>query len=381
MGNPTMTGATLYFGESLDVFSFLAVDKKRALKKEEWPSHGSMDSPNRYDVNVQLMAGNVEIQTCDGCASWKEKTRKPFLVLTPTGDRCVQFHRQPFLLLIFRCCPKFHSCSKQFRLVISVTSNNTGQTYRSDVNIYRKKMASTKKRKVLRAEEEEEYLEAPPNPAHLSTREGAVPYQLKLTKEDKPLLSPALPGRNSMIPMQPVVPPMMMYEVLFAPNDKKMSYDPRLLPPRMPGNSLLSGGIGATVAEFLKPQNGISTSLPPAPQHAHPRVPMIKIEDGPQRSNVIPSIKHEEASKKKPLSFWNYDAFPMGQSSQNTQNISLPPSYIPAFSHSTIEGADEGWLNSVFCDISTGEPEEDFEKVLDFPEVSLYTHELNLEQF
>jgi len=66
-------GATFHFSDSLDVFSFNAVDKKRALKKEEWPTTGNKSDPNKYFVKVHLMAGNVEIQNCDGCASWKRR--------------------------------------------------------------------------------------------------------------------------------------------------------------------------------------------------------------------------------------------------------------------------------------------------------------------
>eukprot|EP01118_Nematostelium_gracile_P005172 TRINITY_DN1625_c0_g1_i1.p1 TRINITY_DN1625_c0_g1~~TRINITY_DN1625_c0_g1_i1.p1 ORF type:complete len:393 (+),score=53.22 TRINITY_DN1625_c0_g1_i1:138-1316(+) len=151
--NESLLSSTFSFNESMDVFSFAAVDKKRALKKDEWPSAGSHEDLNRYDVKVQLMAGNVEIQSCDGCASWKEKTRKPFLVLTPNGERCVHFQKQPFLLLIFRCCPKFHSCNKQFRLVITLTSRS-GEVLRNEVNIYRKKMVSSKKRRCQTPPEE-----------------------------------------------------------------------------------------------------------------------------------------------------------------------------------------------------------------------------------
>jgi hypothetical protein len=147
--NEALVGATFCFAENLDIFSFSQVDKKRALKKEEWPVSSSLDVPNRYNVNIQLMAGNTEISQCDGCASWKDKTRKPFLVLTPTGDRVLQYLKNPFILLIFRCCPKFHSCSKQFRLNIIVTSPVTGETFRNEVNIYRKKMVSNKKRKLV----------------------------------------------------------------------------------------------------------------------------------------------------------------------------------------------------------------------------------------
>jgi len=187
------------------VLSFPAVEKKRALKKEEWPVSSSLEVPNRYDVNVQLMAGNVEIQQCDGCASWKDKTRKPFLVLTPTGDRVIQFLKNPFILLIFRCCPKFHSCNKQFRLIITVTSPITGDIYRNEVNIHRKKMVSTKKRKTT--------------PTEQSVQSLPIPTAASMISRDAmENMMPIFPYTKQTVP---VVSPQLMYQLLYSDKDMK----------------------------------------------------------------------------------------------------------------------------------------------------------------
>jgi len=197
--NEALVGATFRFCDNLDVFSFSAVDKKRALKKEEWPVVGTVDAPNFWDVEIQLMAGETEIRNCDGCASWKDKTRKPFLVLSPTGERILQFTEYPFILVIFRCCPKFHSCNKQFRLVITVRSPTTGETFSNAVSIFRKKMVPSKKRK---------------DPAALSP----------IFK--KPLVNPygsvesglpVFPYSNTTVP---VVPTQVMYRLLYSGEDK-----------------------------------------------------------------------------------------------------------------------------------------------------------------
>eukprot|EP01119_Soliformovum_irregulare_P008560 TRINITY_DN21675_c0_g1_i1.p1 TRINITY_DN21675_c0_g1~~TRINITY_DN21675_c0_g1_i1.p1 ORF type:complete len:393 (+),score=60.82 TRINITY_DN21675_c0_g1_i1:114-1292(+) len=144
--NPELRECAFTFDESMDVFSFEEVDKKRALRKQDWPSETPSIMAPRYHVFVKLMASSTEITQCDGCASWKEKTRKPFMILTPNGGRSVQFSTNPFLLLIFRCCPKFHSCSKQFHLVTRIVNTTSGAEYISDININRKKF-SQKKRK------------------------------------------------------------------------------------------------------------------------------------------------------------------------------------------------------------------------------------------
>jgi len=146
--NQDLYAAAFNFTDDVDVFSFAQVNKKRAAKKEEWPFEAPLHHPQRCDVRLQLYAGKNEIKSCGGCSMWKELTSKPFLVLTPHGNRCVQFLKQPFILLIFRCCPKFHSYAKQFKLVITVTSAKTGKRHSCAINILRKKM-NTKKRKEL----------------------------------------------------------------------------------------------------------------------------------------------------------------------------------------------------------------------------------------
>lgn len=158
--NPELNGCSFYFPKTMDVFNFNDVNKKRALKKEEWPSDSTLDNPLRHDVDIKLMAGNTEIQNCGVCNMWKDLTRKPFLVLTPHGNRCVQFVKKPFILLIFRCCPKFHSFAKQFKLVITITCPATGAKYTNEVNIYRKKMnnnntTTSKKRKSTKKDTEQ----------------------------------------------------------------------------------------------------------------------------------------------------------------------------------------------------------------------------------
>lgn len=155
--NPELEKCALYFDDSMDVFAFNDVNKKRALKKQDWPGDAPLNHPRRYNVKVQLLAGNAEIKACGGCSMWKEMTKKPFLVLTPHGTRCVEYSKSPFILLIFRCCPKFHSYTKQFSLRVTITHNNFDIVYATEVLIHRKKMNNpTKKRKSFLNEDEEE---------------------------------------------------------------------------------------------------------------------------------------------------------------------------------------------------------------------------------
>jgi len=161
--NPEMEKCAFYFDDSLDVFGFNDVNKKRALKKQDWPSDAPLDHPRRYNVKIQLLAGSAEIKSCGGCSMWKEMTKKPFLILTPHGSRCVEYSKNPFILLIFRCCPKFHSYTKQFSLRITVSHNNFDIIYGTEVIIHRKKMNTpTKKRKSSAMNEEEEDDEVEP---------------------------------------------------------------------------------------------------------------------------------------------------------------------------------------------------------------------------
>jgi hypothetical protein len=161
---------------------------------------GSLDVPNLWDVDIQLIAGETEIRNCDGCASWKDKTRRPFLVLSPTGERVLQFHEHPFILVIFRCCPKFHSCNKQFRLVISVTSPVTGESFSNAVNIFRKKMVPCKKRK---------------------TENPTLPSAFKKTQIATGVMEKALPVFPYTNSNTSVVSPQMMFRLLYSGEDKK----------------------------------------------------------------------------------------------------------------------------------------------------------------
>jgi len=161
--NSELERAAFYFDDSLDIFAFNDVNKKRALKKQDWPTDAPLNHPRRYNVKVQLMAGNAEIKSCGGCSMWKDMTRKPFLVLTPFGTRCVEFSKNPFILLIFRCCPKFHSYTKQFSLRVTITHATFPDiVYCTEVIIHRKKMNNVvggKKRKGSVIDEAEDFQE------------------------------------------------------------------------------------------------------------------------------------------------------------------------------------------------------------------------------
>jgi hypothetical protein len=306
--NECLIGATFNFGESLDVFSFTAVDKKRALKKEEWPTSGSIENPNRFDVKVQLMAGNVEIQTCDGCASWKEKTRKPFMVLTPTGERCVQYQKSPFLLLIFRCCPKFHSCSKQFRLLISVSSPLTGQTFQSEVNIYRKKMISNKKRKVIPLVEVPKVI--PNNPPFTGSSKTIMPRDTMDSMFSIFSYSKAH-----------VVSPQLMYEMLYSSE----------------GKGAKSHIVTDNCCNLHKTQKKQTALFP------------IKVE---KQNTQAPQNRGNKP--KVPQSFWNFDA---------------PPN--PPQPNRTEPTMEEKWLESVLSEINGASNRttlDDISTLLDLPE-------------
>jgi len=300
--NETLCGATFNFLECMDVFSFSAVDKKRALKKEEWPSPGSLNNPNRFDVKVQLLAGNVEIETCDGCASWKEKTRKPFLILTPTGERCVQYSKNPFLLLIFRCCPKFHSCNKQFRLFITIQSPFTGEIYQNEVNIYRKKMVSNKKRKMDIGT---------PTVDNSTMVNPPVPSPIIMARVEQPPIFPKFPYSKAPT-LPPVVSPQMMYELLYS--DHKESKQIQQMT--------------SEICRFLP-------NIPPPPRMEPTRYqsfPIVKQEPMESGCFVVPNkIIH-----KGTPTFWNFDTYP---------NSLSHPGSIDA-------NNDEKWLDSVFSELN-----------------------------
>jgi len=315
--NECLIGATFNFGECLDVFSFTAVDKKRALKKEEWPTSGSLENPNRYDVKVQLMAGNVEIQTCDGCASWKEKTRKPFMVLTPTGERCVQYQKSPFLLLIFRCCPKFHSCNKQFRLLISISSPFTGQTFQSEVNIYRKKMISNKKRKV--------------HPVVVDIPKTVPNNNIPFAGPSKTIMPrDTLDSMFSMFPYSKVfnaphvVSPQLMYEMLYSSEGKEAK-------------------------SHIVTDNCCNLPHNNTPKKQQTMLSPIKIE---QQITQVPQNRGNKPKAQQ--SFWNFDA---------------PPN--PNQPYRTEPTTEEKWLDSVFSEINGGSNRttlDDISTLLDLPE-------------
>jgi len=153
VNNPALERAAFYFDESLDVFGFNDVNKKRALKKQDWPVDAPEDHPRRYNVKIELLAGDNVIKSCGGCSMWRDRTRQPFLILTPHGSRCVEFTKNPFILLIFRCCPKFHSFAKQFTLRVEVTHHQYNVCYATELIIHRKKMNNPLKKRKLSSSE------------------------------------------------------------------------------------------------------------------------------------------------------------------------------------------------------------------------------------
>jgi len=347
--NESLIGSTFSFNESMDVFSFAAVDKKRALKKEEWPSSGSLEDLNRYDVKVQLMAGNVEIQSCDGCASWKDKTRKPFLVLTPNGERCVHFQKQPFLLLIFRCCPKFHSCNKQFRLVLTLTSRSQ-EVLRNEVNIYRKKMVSSKKRRCLSPPQEPIKVQAV---AKSQPRLLSTPPQRPMCAEFPYEGASHFPMSNSppsYVKQMPAMAPQymvssqLMYDLLY--NDGKHQVTTEAYPPplieRVP----------------VMKRNEVFHSNPSYMRREvkleEPRLP-------PNMERHLDSIKEKGASNFMKFDFYRPVAF-----------LEPAPLYVSLETNN-----DERWLDSVFSEISGGpalssKTIDDLSALLDLPDLPPY---------
>jgi len=347
--NESLISSTFSFNESMDVFSFAAVDKKRALKKDEWPSTGSNEDPNKYDVKVQLMAGSVEIQTCDGCASWKEKTRKPFLVLTPNGERCIHFQKQPFLLLIFRCCPKFHSCNKQFKLVITLTSSS-GEVLRNEVNIYRKKMVSSKKRRCLSPPEEPVMMKvqavAKSQPRLLST-----PPQRPMCAEFPLFEGPHYPMSNQAqyakpMPIQApqyMVSSQLMYDLLY--NDGKQPVTSEAFHPQL-----------IERAPVMK-RNEVF--------HSHPNSPFVKREAKLEEPRLPPNMeRHLDSIKEKVVPQSNYMRFDFYRP---VSYLEPAPLYVPTETYN-----DERWLDSVFTEIGGAAPLssrtiDDLSALLDLP--------------
>lgn len=347
--NESLLSSTFSFNESMDVFSFAAVDKKRALKKDEWPSPGSNEDLNRYDVKVQLMAGNVEIQSCDGCASWKEKTRKPFLVLTPNGERCVHFQKQPFLLLIFRCCPKFHSCNKQFRLVITLTSCN-GEVLRNEVNIYRKKMVSSKKRRCQTPQEE--------------------PIKVQVVAKSQPRLI-------STPPQRPICAEFPMFET---PPQYPMSISPQYVKP-MPIHAPPQYMVSSQLMFDLLYNDGKQQTEDAYMNPFMERAPVMKRNEVYHSSNS-PFIKREpkfEEPKLPPNMERHMDSMreKVMQSNSIRFDYFRSPSYFepaPLYASMMETNNDERWLDSVFSEIG-GAPAlssktiDDLSALLDLPDL------------
>jgi len=297
--NPELFGSTLNFTPNCDVFSFHDVDKKRALKKEEWPSEAPSDNKARLDVQIRLMAGTSEIVTCEGCAMWKEKTSKPFLVLTPTGTRCVQYSKKPFILLIFRCCPKFHSCSKAFRLIITMTSPLNGTSYCTEIDIYRKRFVSNKKRKMG----PDTSLELPVQPQHPeSSPQKEVVEEEEQQQQDQSHLPPVFSQ-----------PPFLLPSDIEPPNLNIFNTDPYLVP--FPNSS----------PQFSLPEQTQAFSNPvllsvPTP---HPQYSLQNYFNIDSIFSGIPSVQQEMAS------FYSAPYQPQYFNSPSTPSIQLPSSVVP----------------------------------------------------
>lgn len=104
--NPELKGKTFKISDENDVFSFKAVNKKRALKKDNWPivleNSSANSSSHVCEISAKMMAGKSEIKHCNCCPQWKDKTLQPLLMITPTGARFLQFTKVPLFLFIFR---------------------------------------------------------------------------------------------------------------------------------------------------------------------------------------------------------------------------------------------------------------------------------------
>jgi hypothetical protein len=364
--NEALVGATFCFAENLDIFSFSQVDKKRALKKEEWPVSSSLDVPNRYNVNIQLMAGNTEISQCDGCASWKDKTRKPFLVLTPTGDRVLQYLKNPFILLIFRCCPKFHSCSKQFRLNIIVTSPVTGETFRNEVNIYRKKMVSNKKRKLV---------SPPQQTSSCSSSPISTPPSSSAEQQQLPMNMLGMLATQSTMPS----PPSMTMKTaaaaavkntpssLISSQRETMTMDPML--PVFPYSTKSMTSVVSPQMMYQILYSEKSSSEPPNKKQTFGTAEVTV-----NRVHTIPILHPIKLEPQVSKPFWNLDAHPNSNIMNNNFNnrglggelrSSFPSSSImmtssfssPCPPSSRVEEMtnDEKWLDSVFTDLTATE--------------------------
>jgi len=218
------------------------------------------------------------------------------------------------------------------------------------VNIYRKKMVNSKKRKVTQVEKSEI---SPPSPSAVSltptgavtTRDGPIPYPVKLDYDEKPITFHPRP--RTLVPTlnQPVVSPLMMYEMLYTYSDKeKEGMEPRVV-------------FNPQMVPFAVMQQG------PVPGGIH--VPIYNKFVAPTPTGV----KHEPETKKA-ATFWNFDAYPgavTGVPTVTTTHQLFPP----------LAATDESWLESIFDNnIFTAEPVE-----LDINSLEhLYSQEINLER-
>lgn len=234
--NRELYGAIFNFIDQ-DVFSFHEVNKKRAVKKEDWPLDSTVDHPSRYDVSIKLMAGDSEIKTCGGCSMWKELTEKPLLILTPHGTKCIQYIRKPFLLLIFRCCPKFHSYAKQFKLLINIQSISTGMKYSTTIDIYRKKMHNPKKSNSVKEDSSalrtDTGLSPIINPQYLRSQQQYIAFQQQYQN---------IQHYQPQVLAEQALSPQTLYKLLYQndsnrPRESTPNYLPppsRLAPPYLP---------------------------------------------------------------------------------------------------------------------------------------------------
>jgi len=147
--NSSLVGACLRFSSDLAVFPFSDVGK-RPILKEEYPKEitSEAEASQLVDVELKIFAGDEEIRICDDykkCAKWREKTTKPLLVLTPRGQKMIQFgeNMEPFLLLIFRCCPRFHH-GQDFELHMNLRTATT--VYTATIDLKRKRNQTQKKK-------------------------------------------------------------------------------------------------------------------------------------------------------------------------------------------------------------------------------------------
>jgi len=284
--NEELAECDLEFEDKAAVFSFQEVEKKRALKKEEWPLKVVGSSQKLFTVKLQLFAGDTEITDCTGC------------------------------------CPKFHGFSKQFRLVITVTSKDKKEVFKGGLDINRKKFS--KKRNAEECSSDDILPNKAPRLCMDSLGIALESPQLLLTPESQYVLSQRKPDFDSRMidsrmfthmsshdslmdyPMEPMEPVEPRPKLIVSPISARFPFptppDLTYFPPRYAPKELVSSHYVCDLIsnnQAAQPNKGISMHSP-NPRYQWDQV-FPELYDNHSIPHTSPMVNYQP-----PNNNWNY---------------------------------------------------------------------------